>query len=197
MAVAFAPTQRASGAEVQPFRWTRERYDEAVNAGVFTPEDQIELLSGEIVEKMPQNNPHRNATLLTGQVLRISFGSAAFIQEEKPVALSDLSEPDPDIAVVRGAVRDYLDDHPGPDALFLLVEIADTSLLRDRVYKARLYAEAGIAEYWIVNLQDRVLEVHRDPSGDAYRTKTTLASGESVTPVHAPEASVAIADLLP
>jgi Uma2 family endonuclease len=197
MAVALPPTQRASGAEVQrSFVWTRERYDEAVNAGVFTPEDNVELLDGHIVPKMPQNKRHRVATVYAHQALAKVFASGSHVQVQAPIALSDRTEPEPDVAIIRGAPLDH-DPHPSADAVLLLVEVADSSLLRDRLSKAVLYAEAGVAEYWIVNLQDSVLEVHRDPAGEAYRTKTTHASGETVTPVHAPEASIAIADLLP
>ena len=193
---AVAPTPPRPDAD-QRFRWTRARYDQAVETGVFTSEDKIELLDGEIVPKMTQNNPHRTSTLLTGAALRTAFGREAFVQEEKPVALSDQSEPEPDIAVIRGAIRDYLDDHPGPDTILLIVEVAGSSLLRDRIRKARLYAEAGIAEYWIVNLVDHVLEVHREPVGAAYRTKTTYGPEDAVAPLHAPDAQLSVADLLP
>ena len=193
---AIAPRVRQLEAD-QRFRWTRERYEQAVETGVFTTDDKIELLDGEVVAKMPQNTPHRTATLLTAAALREAFGDNAFIQDEKPIALSEASEPEPDVAVVRGSIRDYAGEHPGPDALPLLVEVADTSLIRDRFHKASLYAEAGIEEYWIVNLTDRVLEVHRDPAGDAYRTKTTLGPVDSVSPLARPEVSISVADLLP
>ena len=176
--------------------WTREQYDRIVEAGVLGPDDEVELLDGQIVPKMPQNRPHRVATVLVGQVLRTAFGEGVHVQEEKPLALSDVSEPEPDVAVVVGSPRDY-DPHPGPDSVRLLVEVADSSLLQDRIKKALVYAKAGIAEYWIVNLQDGILEVHRDPMSGAYGTKTTHGRGGAVSPVHAPDASVAVADLLP
>ena len=193
-AVAPAPPRPESG---QRFRWTRERYDRAVETGVFTEDDNVELLGGEVVTKTTQNSAHRTATLLVSQALRPIFGANVFVQEEKPVGLSDRSEPEPDVAVIRGEIRDYVADHPGPDALLLLVEVADTSLRRDRTTKAALYAEAGVAEYWIVNLQSQALEVHRDPAVGTYRTKTTHERGGAVSPVNAPGASVAVADLLP
>ncbi|MDT0630347.1 Uma2 family endonuclease [Rubrivirga sp. S365] len=176
--------------------WTREQYDRIVEAGVLGPDDKVELLDGQIVPKMPQNRPHRVATTLVGQALRAVLGTDVFVQEEKPVALSDLSEPEPDVAVVFGSPRDY-DPHPGPKAIALLVEVADSSLLRDRVRKAQVYAEAGIPEYWIVNLQDQILEVHRDPAGGAYGTKATHGRGGAVSPLGAPDATVAVTDLLP
>lgn len=195
MTVALAP---APPAEVQrSFVWTRERYDQAVAAGVFTPDDKVELLEGQIVPVMSQNPPHSVATVLIAEALRSVFPTEAFVQSQAPIALSDRSEPEPDAAVIKGNPRDYRSDHPAPDSILLLAEVSDSALRADRVRKARVYAMAGIAEYWIVNLQDRTLEVHRDPAGEAYRTKTTLNPGDSATPLHAPDASIPVADLLP
>lgn len=195
--MAVAPALARPSAPVQRFRWTRERYDRMIDAGVLTTEDKVELLEGEIVPKMTQNNPHRTSTLLVGAALRSAFGDDTFVQEEKPIALSEQSEPEPDVAVIRGAIRSYLDDHPGPEAILLIVEVADSSLRRDRTHKALLYADAGIVEYWVVNLVDRVLEVHRDPVGGAYGTKITLTTEDAVSPVRCPDASIPVADLLP
>lgn len=193
---ATAPRSRQLEAD-QRFRWTRERYDQAVEAGVFTTDDKIELLDGEVVAKMPQNNPHQIATGLVSDALRDGFGSEYHTRDEKAINLSTTSKPEPDVAVVRGSRRDYLKRAPQPTDAALLVEVADTSLIRDRFHKASLYAEAGIAEYWIVNLVDRVLEVHRDPAGDAYRTKMTLGPNETISPLARPETAISVADLLP
>ena len=193
-AVPSAPSARAEGG---PFLWTRERYDQAVNAGVFGPDDKIELIEGYLFPQMPQNTPHSVATTLTATTLRQAFGAGIYVQEEKPIALSDLSEPEPDVAVIRGGPRDFLDDHPGPKVIDLIVEVAESSVRRDRGLRARAYAEAGINDYWIVNLPERVVEVHREPAGGTYRTKTTLAEGDAISPVARPDASVASADLLP
>ena len=181
----------------QRFRWTREQYDRMVQAGILTEDHKVELLDGEITPKMSQNEQHAVATGLVSDVLRVVFGASAHVRDEKPIALSELSEPEPDHAIVRGARRDYLAGHPAVADVLLLVEVSDSSLIRDRIRKAVLYAEAGVAEYWIVNLVDRVLEVHRDPAGGAYRTKTTHEPGDAVAPLGAPDSSVAVADLLP
>ena len=164
---------------------------------MLTDDDKVELLGGEVVTKMTQNSAHRTATLLVSNALRSAFGMDVFVQEEKPVALSDQSEPEPDVAVVRGRIRDFLADHPGPDALLLVVEVADTSLRRDRTVKAALYAAAEVTEYWIVDLQGGSLEVYRDPVNGTYQSKTTHERGGVVSPLHAPASSIAIAELLP
>jgi len=177
--------------------WTRERYERAVGAGVFGPDDRVHLIDGEVVARMSQNPPHRTATLLLAEALRAAFAGVAFVQEEKPVALSDVSLPEPDVAVVRGTIRAFAAQHPDAGSVLLLAEVADTSLVKDRQRMAALYAEAGVPEYWIVNLAERAVEVYRDPSGEAYRTKTTHADGETVTPLHARGAALPVADLLP
>ena len=201
-----APAERAASARLDvpqvdgraafPFLWTRARYEQAVDAGVFIPEDRVELLDGLLVARMPQNRPHRVSTIVLSELLRGVFGADAHVQEEKPVALSDVSEPEPDIAVVLGSPRDY-DPHPGPDALLLVVEVSDTTLADDRTRKLSLYAAAGVAEYWIVNLRDACLEVHRDPRGDAYATRTVYVPGESAAPLARPDASIPVSELLP
>ena len=187
---------RAESQAASAFQWTRARYDRAVDAGVFDDVARVELLDGLLVARMSQNRPHRVSTILLAQLLRDVFGADAHVQEEKPVALSDVSEPEPDIAVVLGSPRDY-DPHPGPDALLLVVEVSDTTLADDRTRKAALYAAAGVAEYWIVNLRDACLEVHRDPRGDAYAARTVHGPGESVVPLARPDASISVSDLLP
>lgn len=124
------------------------------------------------------------------------------VREQAPIALDDASEPEPDISVVRGKPRDYLEDHPG--APVLLVEIADSSLGVDRQMKASLYARAGRPEYWVLNLIARALEVYREPVrlalalyGWKYHDVTLLKSGASVSPLAAPKSRIRIADLLP
>jgi Uma2 family endonuclease len=192
-----AVASRRKPPAVQPFRWTRQRYDQAIEAGVFTTADNVELLDGEVVDKMSQNELHAVATTLTSDTLRLAFASGFHIRTQLPLALSLSSEPEPDALVVRGDARSYLAEHPTPGAVALFVEVADSSLSDDRIRKAALYAEAEILEYWIVNLVDRVLEVHRDPAGGVYRTKTTSGEGETVAPLARPEATIAVADLLP
>jgi len=112
-----------------------------------------------------------------------------------PLALGPYSEPEPDVAVVEGTIDDYVEAHPS--TAVLVVEVADASLQFDRTRKAALYARAGIPDYWIVNLLDGVLEVHRQPEGDAYRERLVLPSQERVRPLARPEVEIAVAELLP
>jgi Uma2 family endonuclease len=124
------------------------------------------------------------------------------VRVQLPVALDDDSEPEPDLSVVPGSFRDYPRDHPA--RAVLIVEIAESSLALDRNEKGSLYARARVADYWIVDLVDRALEVHREPAAQAgapygwrYASVVTLRAGETVTPLSAPHAPIAVADLIP
>ena len=124
------------------------------------------------------------------------------VRLQSPMALDDESEPEPDLVVVSGSLADY--DRAHPDGAALVVEVAESSLAFDREHKASAYARAGIQDYWIVNLVDRVLEVHRDPVADPvavfgwrYRSITTLGPPAAITPLAFPAGQIRIADLLP
>src|SRR5262245_57512484 len=142
-------------------RWTRAEYDRLIDLGAFKPGDHIELLGGHLIVSEPQGTMHSAAVGLVEDATRACFGGGWTVRVQMPIALDDESEPEPDVAVVPGTHRDYAAAHPARPAL--LVEVADASLVGDRRTKAALYARAGIADYWILNLVDRVLEVCRDP----------------------------------
>jgi Uma2 family endonuclease len=180
-------------------RWSRREYERLAEAEILGPEDKIELLEGRLVCREPQHGPHFTATRLVEEALRTAFGPGWDVRGQGPLALGRSSEPEPDVSVVRGSPRDFRDAHPTTAAL--VVEVARTSLRLDRGMKARIYAKAGIADYWIVNLVDRVLEVHRDPERAGrrwrYRSIETLAPDGEVSPLAAPGARIRVADLLP
>lgn len=179
-------------------RWTREEYYRAHALGLFGPEEKLELIRGEIVEKMPQGTPHATATSLAFDALYdIARAADAFVRCQMPVSLLGDSDPEPDLAVARGRANDYRERHPGPTDLLLVVEVSDSTLIYDRTDKARLYAEAGIAEYWVLSVTERLLEVRRDPQGGEYRSLQTVREGETVSPLFATTESLAVADLLP
>lgn len=183
-------------------RWTRIEYERLVEGGVFGPDDRFELLDGLLVVREPQGSRHAVAVGLARVALERAFGRGYSLREEKPVALDHASEPEPDIAVVRGSLRAYRDAHPS--APVLVVEVADESLFKDRLRKSGLYARAGIPEYWIVNLVDDVLEVYREPvraPARPYRWKygslRLKRKSAVVSPLAAPRACIRVADLLP
>src|SRR5579872_2172180 len=144
-------------------KWSRDEYHRAGELGVFGPDERLELIEGEVFEKMsPQSNPHAAGVTFVAEALRQIAGRQHFVREEKPIVLSDQSEPEPDVVLVRGAPRSVT-HHPRPENIALVVEVAETSLQQDRTRKLAVYAKHGITEYWIVNLRQRQLEIHRDP----------------------------------
>ena len=177
------------------YRWSRAAYDRAAEAGVFNPDARLELIDGELLVMTPQGSRHATACALAADALRAAFGAGYYVRMQLPLAAGDDSEPEPDVAVVEGGIRDYLDAHPANAVL--VVEVSDASLDHDRTAKQRLYARCGVPEYWIVALPDARLETYRDPAADGYRTVAIRRSGQTATPLARPGAAVAIDDLLP
>jgi Uma2 family endonuclease len=184
------------------WRMTRVRYDRLVDVGIFGPEDRVELLDGLLVAREPQDERHATVVGLVRAALEKAFGRGYHVREEKPIALDEQSEPEPDVVVVPGRLRDYLTAHPSRPAL--VVEVAETSLALDRLRKGGLYARAGVSDYWVVNLIDEVLEVYRDPvrtasghGGWKYDSVRLLRRHAVVTPLAAPRARIRVAALLP
>lgn len=142
-------------------RSTAARYLALTDEGVLGPDDRVELLAGVIVAMSPRHPPHASAVYRTHEALRTALGNRALVRMQLPFVAGPLSVPEPDVAVVLGRPSDY--DTVHPDAAILVVEVADTSLLSDRLTKASIYAAAGVVEYWIVNLRDELVEVFGDP----------------------------------
>lgn len=183
-------------------RWTRVEYERLVDKGIFGPDESVELLDGVLVVREPEGSRHAGVVDLVRAALERAFGKGFYVRADHPMALDDTSEPEPDVGVFRGHVRDFLEGHPS--APVLVVEVADTSLALDRLGKGGLYARAGVADYWIVNLRDEVLEVYRQPAkaptrryGWKYGSVKLLKRGATVTPLAAPRAKIRVADLLP
>jgi Uma2 family endonuclease len=182
-------------------RWTRLEYERLVELGAFHGES-LELVGGQLLVAEPQPPYHAAGINQLEYALRAILPPGWIVRTQLPVSLDDLSEPEPDLAVVPGHPGDHRDAHPARPAL--VVEVAESSLAFDRLDKASLYARAGIEDYWILNLVDRVLEVYRDPAPDStaiygwrYRSVTALAPPAVVVPLAFPNDRVGVADLLP
>lgn len=181
--------------------WTRDEYYRLADLNFFQGR-RVELIEGQVIDMAAMKSPHAAAIDLVDIALKQVFGTDYYIRQQKPFAISDISEPEPDIAVVTGTIRDYADAHP--TTAVLIVEVADTSLRYDRTVKSSLYAKAGIAEYWIVNLGDRQLEVYRDPAvqedanyGFGYATKQIYRAGQTVFTLTEGDCAIAVTELLP
>lgn len=182
--------------------WTRAEYHHADEDGIFGPDERLELIRGEIVRMSPQQKPHvggvyRSSHVFEDVVEAMTDGVARHIRSQAPIVLSNNTEPEPDVAVVLGNHEDYeLRDCTGRDVL-LLIEVSDKTLSYDRNRKAQIYAEEGIADYWVLNVRGRQLEIRRDPQNGVYQTITAYNETESVTALFAPQILVAVFDLLP
>ncbi len=184
--------------EPQLRRWTKDEYHRMADLGWFQGQ-RTELIEGEIVVLSPQKFPHSATTDRAAEMLRGVFGATAWVRMQLPLDLGPFSEPEPDLSVVSGGRADYTDH---PTTALLIVEVSDTSLEYDRRKKASLYARIGIADYWILNLLDRQLEIYRHPVPDSsqpygfrYSDVTILRSQELVTPIARPQTKIRVADL--
>ena len=178
-------------------RWRREEYERLVELGFFVGE-RLELLA----VREPQGSSHAAITTHIARVLGAAFGRGWHARLRAPLALDDDSEPEPDVAIVSGEPRGYVQHHPSTAAL--VVEVADSSLRLDRRVKVALYARARLPEYWIVNLVDAAVEVHRDPgpapdpgAGWTYRSRRILREPATVSPLAAPAAMIPVGEPLP
>jgi hypothetical protein len=149
-----------------PVRVTVDEYHTMIQMGVLGEDDPLELLEGRVVPKAPKSPAHCVSTGLVREAIQAILPSGWYVDSQEPITLA-ASEPEPDVTVVRGRIRDYSDHHPGADDLALVVEVADASLQHDRTSKKRVYARAGVPVFWILNLSERQLEVFADPTGPA------------------------------
>ena len=187
---------------IQTRRFTRKEYDHLIELGVFQPGEPIELIGGQLMIAEPQGAYHYGAIRRTARAIEAAFGPGWDVRSQGPIGLDDESEPEPDVAVVPGTLDDYLREHPARPVL--TVEVSESSLAMDRRHKGSLYARAGLYDYWVVNLVDRVLEVYREPVRDpeapfgwGYARREVLDPSMLATPLAAPNAGIRVADLLP
>lgn len=173
--------------------WTRDDYCRMAEAGLFAGQ-RVELIEGEILMMSPMNPAHAAALQLVARALEHAFGHGHCVRVQLPLDIDASSAPEPDIAVVPGAPRDY---RSHPTTALLVVEVSDTTLNFDRTRKRELYARAGIPEYWIVNLLNCCVEVHRSPAAGSYAHTASYDSTATLTALSASQAPIRVSDLLP
>jgi len=178
------------------------QYHQMIRSGILTDDDPVELLEGLLVTKMPKNPPHRLANELARDALALLIPAGWHINMQEPITTED-SEPEPDLAIVRGQRREYRDRHPGAGEVPVVIEVADATLLRDRKMKKRLYARAGIPVYWIINLPEKQIEIYSSPFGSAeesgyQRRQDFRSTDEAPLVINGQEVGrVAVLDVLP
>lgn len=178
MSISIISFQSPNPPPLPAHRFTVEQYHRMGESGVLTAEDRVELLEGWIVKKMNHRPAHGFAVRFLDDWLQSTVSTGWLVQCQLPITLSN-SEPEPDFAIVRGLHTDFRDRHPSGSACRLLIEVADTSLAKDRA-KAEIYAASGIEEYWIVNLIDKQLEKMTQPVGSEFSETATFGANETV-----------------
>ena len=177
-------------------RFTVAEYYQMAEVGILTDGDRVELIDGDIIEMTPIGDRH------AGQVDRLTnlfadhFRPYAHIRVQNPVHLDGYGEPEPDLLLLRPRADSYTSSHPTPEDVLLVVEVADTSAAYDREVKAPLYARFGLPEYWLDDIVQQALTVHRDPTPDGYRTVFMVHRGDRIAPVAFPDTPIAVTDIL-
>lgn len=165
-----------------------------IAAGILR-DRRVELLKGEIVEMPPEGEPHAYFSSEAGEYLMRLLSDRATVRQAKPITLPNNSEPEPDIAIVQRLGREYLAHHPRPENIFWLIEYSNSSLEKDLKTKSRIYAEVGISEYWVINLQQRQLIVFRTPRNGEY-TSRSIATEGIICPIAFPDLEISIAAII-
>ncbi len=179
---------------ITTYKWTIERYHQAIDAGLFDDEP-VELLRGDIIVMPPEGETHAYYNSEVGDYLRALLGLRVKIREAHPITLPNDSEPIPDLAIVKPLGAVYLEHHPYPDDIFWLIEFSLATLSKDLNEKKAAYSEAGIAEYWVVNLKDREVSVFRDLENGCYITEKTFTTG-LVSPLAFPDVQIQVQRLI-
>ncbi|MBW4676340.1 MAG: Uma2 family endonuclease [Desmonostoc geniculatum HA4340-LM1] len=175
-------------------KWTIDEYHRMIAAEILS-DRQVELLQGEIIEMSPEGEPHAYRSDEAAEYLANLLGERAKVRAAKPITLPNNSEPEPDIAIVQRLGREYLLHHPYPENIFWVIEYANSSLDKDLEIKSKIYAQAGILEYWLVNLRKLHLVVFRDILDGEYATKQTFTTG-IIQPLAFPDVSVLIEQII-
>ena len=182
--------------QVLRHRFTVEEYHKMAQAGILGEDDRVELIEGEIVEMPPIGSRHAACVDRLNQLFSAQVGDQAIVRVQSPIRLSELSEPQPDLALLKPRPDFYAAAHPRPEDVLLMIEVAEASVDYDREVKVPLYARAGVPEVWLVDLQGEFIEVHRRPSARGYGEVRQARRGERLAPQALPKLELPVDDLL-
>lgn len=179
-------------------RLTVQDYHRMSELGILDPGERTELITGQIVLMTSKGSPH----VLTLRLLAIALDKLlsqqpVFVSTQDPIHLDNYSEPEPDLTIVRGTVLDYADRHPRPSDIHLLVEVVDSTLKQDCEIKDKLYAQAGIADYWVVDLKNRQLHIFRNPTPTGYISHLILNEPSEISSLAFPHITLSLTAILP
>lgn len=178
--------------------WTVQDYHRMSEMGILAPDERTELMNGQIVLKASKSPAHVFALRLLAIALETLLANQPFfVRTQDPIQLNDWSEPEPDLMIVRGTVLDYADRHPGPSDIELVVEVADSTLKSDCEIKDKLYAQAGIADYWVLDLKKRQLHIFRNHTPTGYTSHLILTEPNQISPLSFPTLTLSLTTILP
>jgi Uma2 family endonuclease len=177
--------------------FTVSEYYRMAEAGIIKSGERVELIEGRILRMSPKGIKHSASTTCADDAFRSHLGNRVIVRIQEPVHIDDRSEPELDVVLARPLENKYADPHPAPDEILFILEIADTSLRYDREVKSLLFAQAGIIQYAILNLNSKELEEYSNPGSEGYRSKQTYKADEQFSLVAFPEIQIAVRDLLP
>jgi Uma2 family endonuclease len=177
-------------------RFTVKQYHQMSEAGILTEDDQVELIEGEIIEIAPIGSRHAACVDRLNRLLNRRLGEQAIVRVQNPIYLNENSEPQPDLSLVRFRADFYETGHPQPQDILLLIEITDTTLEFDQSVKTSLYASADITEVWLVDLNNQVLEIYREPSPVGYQSVQRFQRNQSISMQAFPKVSFDFSEIL-
>ena len=177
--------------------WTVQDYHRMSEIGFLAPDERTELINGQILLMAAKGTPHVTSLHLLANELRDRLGNSALVRTQDPIQLDDWSEPEPDLIVARGTVLDYADRHPRPSDIELVVEVSDSTLKQDCEIKDKLYAQAGIADYWVLDLKNRQLHVFRNSTPTGYTSHLILTEPNQIAPLAFPLITLSLTAILP
>jgi Uma2 family endonuclease len=178
--------------------WTVHDYYRIGDLGILDPSERTELINGHIVVMTAKGTPHVLTLRLLANALGEAFGDrSVVVSTQDPIRLDNFSEPEPDLAIVKGTILDYAEHHPVPEDIYLVIEVADATLKQDCEVKDKLYARANIPEYWVVDIKNRQVRIFRDPTPTGYGSQLILTETHAVSPLAFPEIVLSIGSILP
>jgi Uma2 family endonuclease len=175
---------------------TVAEYDRMTELGFFDNGEKVELLNGEIIEIMAKGTKHAIFNDLVADILNEKLGKNVYLRNQNPITLDDFSEPEPDIVLAKPPRGNYLEKHPTPEDIYLVMEISDTTLHQDRETKSLIYARSGITQYLLLNVNEQTIEDYRDPNFDGYEFKKTHRIGDKFNLVAFPEIEIKVDEIL-
>jgi len=181
--------------EPQPHRYNIADYHRMAESGILSAQDHVELIQGEVTDMAPIGSQHAGIVNKLAIALTLATHEKAVVAIQNPVILSDLSEPQPDIALLHYREDFYCNAHPRAEDIYLLIEVADSTLRYDRTVKLPLYAQAGVPEVWIVNVEGKTLEVYQQPVDGLYQQQQRLEKLDEITPLALPEVTLELKGL--